>query len=215
MSNAPTGAAVLRDRNADPSIDGALRAWRDETDRRRAAFQETAVQHNSEQAERRRRLTRVLLAVGATTGTLAAVAMIAFGQFGEQGRTVAPTFAAAIPSLEAARFDEPDRSVEAQAQASLAVKGDVRSWSQSGYLWLQFDYAGSPVTLHWFDAAHTEVLEPTGCTNRTAAGTNRCYVGRSPKRVQIARNDGAVAGTWTVEACQDGNCTTVGQYAVD
>jgi hypothetical protein len=213
MSNAPTGAATLRD-PAESTVDGALRAWRAETDRRRSAFQESAARHNADQAARRRRLFQLLAGGASFVGGMAAVAVVAVGAL-RAPTVVEPTFAAAVPALADGTLQVAERSVEQPVVAGVALAGDVRSWSTGGFLWLQFDYHGAPVTLHWYDAAGTEVLEPTSCTNRTATGAQRCYIGRSPARLAIARDHGAVAGTWSVEACQAGTCQPVATYSVD
>lgn len=242
---------ALRDAT-DPSIDGALRNWRGETDRRRAAYQERAQAHNAEQQARRAKLLRAIAGVGATFGVLAAVGYGLTLQPGEPA-PVEPSFAAVVPPIEVDQGDAPLRvessmdeevlvevssdsvepvPVEAPAEpvevapvaapvvpevalpTELSIVGEVLSWEKDDDLWIQLDYRGEPMTLRWLDAAGTEVLEATDCSNRIPGGLSRCYVGRTDERVDIALADGAQAGVWTVQGCQAGHCAEVASFEV-
>ena len=216
MSEA-NGAATLRDA-PDVTVDDALRAWRNETDRRRSAYQDRARVHNDAQRERRSRFFRALGLAGVGAGCIAAGVALVVGELASPPPAeVAPSFAAFVPTLEAdGAVMKPVRVESAAVSArALALASDVRSWSDDGFLWLQFDYRGAPVVLHWKDASGVEVLESTLCDNRLGGGLSRCYVGRTPARVAIAREAGAVAGTWTVDACQDAVCSTVASFSID
>lgn len=214
MSDAVPAAGVLRDA-ADPTVDGALRNWRAETDRRRAAYQEAAHRHNAAQQARRAKLFRGLATGGALAGVLGGLAFLVIGSLGRSAPAVAPTFAAVVPTLGVEGIERPVREVSVpESSHALGIVGDVLTWSRTGDLWIQLDYTGDPMTLRWKDAAGVEALESTVCTNRLPGGLSRCYLARTGERVAVALAGGAAPGTWTVEGCQSGGCTEVASFEV-
>ncbi len=203
-------AVTLRSEPHRP-VDEALGAWRDETERRRRAYQRRAAAHNAEQARRRGRLYRIA-AAGAALGmaTMAVlVSTLAPAPPTMMETPVAPSSAPPLPLLAPA-IRAPVRSIVPDGP----VVQDVRSWSLDGELWIQFDYRGSPLDLVWRDGAGAPVLERVRCTNRLPDGRSRCYVGRTASRIDAALAAGAAPGRWTVLACRGDACTDVAAYEV-
>lgn len=120
-------------------------------------------------------------------------------------------------SPEAAETVEVAPDATADRDSAGPVVAHVMTWSDSGTLWAQLDFARSqPVELRWLDGAGTEVMGRYPCKGGIDATTGRCYVGRTAARVDGALTAGAQAGQWRVEACLAGteSCTPVGTYTV-
>ncbi len=225
-------------------VDAALRGWRTETvDRRTAWDAEQAVLEADMLARRKRFLTTTgaVTAVVAFSGlALFAVFGSGFGGLGSatagSGTPVVPPSAPELASIGTGAVLAPDREEErvgpedagagtdsageassepVAAASTLDLVGEVLTWRDHGQLWIQLDYRGSDVELAWLDGAGNEVLERTPCLYDVSPGVRRCYVGRTARRLAMAREDGAVAGTWSTQACQDGSCSTVARWDVE
>jgi hypothetical protein len=213
-------------------VDAALRGWRTETVDRRAAWDaEQAILH-AEQRERRRRVLTLSTAVGSVVALAATGLFAAFGGFTSSaagsGAPVLPPSAPELSSIATGPVLAPDRDEQhvgpaveqppgaADADPStLQLEGEVLTWREQGQLWIQLDYRGADLELAWLDGAGNEVLERTSCLYDVAPGVRRCYIGRTARRIVMAREAGAVAGTWTTQACQSGTCATVAQWDVE
>ena len=218
MTTAPAGLDPVVDRAS--SVDAALRSWRSETVERRAVWD---AEQEVVQAEMRRRRQRAGMAFAAGLGTAIVVGTLGVLAFtpspvnptSASAGPIAPPVIEAIPQVGAEGSIAPVvEVVSAAPTAEIGLLGEVASWEKSGSLWVQFDYTGAPLVLEWLDAAGVVALEPTPCVNTVGAGVRRCYVGRTATRVQMALDAGATPGTWTVQACRSGLCSTVASYAV-
>jgi len=112
---------------------------------------------------------------------------------------------------------EPTRArvvVDGRSDAGPTVLADGTTWTEGRFRWAGALVAEADVELAWFDAAGREVLDRVACAGRDGDGY-RCLSGRSPKRISWALSQGAVAGLWTVKACQGEVCTTLGTTQVD
>ncbi|MCB9676751.1 MAG: hypothetical protein H6737_16665 [Alphaproteobacteria bacterium] len=218
MSNAST----TLDRATSSRVDAALRNWRSETVERRAAWDAGQAEIQAEQSVRRKR-TALFSAMAA--GVFATTFAIGFTLTSllvppTAAAAIAPTVAPAIPAIGTAGTIPAPETVQPVAATSalasdLGILGEVQSWTRNDTLWVQLDYSGAALVLKWADSTGAEVMERTPCMNAVAAGVRRCYVGRTARRVELAREAGAQPGTWSASACRGDVCRTVATWLVE
>ena len=212
--------------------DARLVAWRDESVRRRAEYDEQVAREQAVVDRKRRRMMAMGVVVGGSA--LAAVAVVGVG-LAIVFRPVAPT----EPADRGVRRPGPAVVAEAPVIAPVVVapvvapvvveppvvaavappapavvpglaieEGSVRVWSDKKHVWVAFR-AEDPgaLRLHWKDAVGNSVLEPMRC------GSADCRAGRSHSRIAGALAAGAAPGTWTIEACGTAGCAEVGTFA--
>jgi hypothetical protein len=130
----------------------------------------------------------------------------------------APAAVPATPVAEpAATAPAPVASASAAAVggARIVEPGSARIWNEGGHVWAAFaTRVQGPVRFRYLDAGGQPVLEPMGCQSADADGIRRCSAGRSRVRLSRAVEQGAAAGTWTVQACGSAGCADVGTFAV-
>jgi len=213
MSN----AASTLSRDDSSRVDSALRNWRTETVTRRRSWDADQAILEQQQLQRRQRL-RGIAAASAGVFTLALVVGMGLTTALSSGQAdIAASSAAPIPMIgEVTEYLTPTKRVTPVAAGQdLGLLGEVRTWRHNAGLWIQFDYSGAPLVLKWSDSTGAEVMEPTPCVNAVGAGVRRCYVGRTARRIDLAKQAGAQPGTWTASACRGEVCRTVATYLVD
>lgn len=212
------------------TTDIALRAWREESVRRRAAFDarqtELAAEHR---AWWRRNLRRTALAFGAGGVVGLAIAFVGLGTTpGTRAVEVVPPAEPAV--AEAAPV--PEDVIAAPVAVAVAepvveetisplhgladvsvVPGSASTWKDAGYHWVKFQVEETElVRIAWRDGAGVAVLEPMHCGS-AGDGVRNCLAGRSHERIAHAITQGAVPGTWTVEACASPGCVPVTTFS--
>jgi hypothetical protein len=212
------------------TTDIALRAWRDESVRRRAAYdaqQQELAAANRAWWNRNLRRTAFAFGTGAVMGL--AIAVVGIDRTPDTGATeaasvAAPPIAASAPAATEVIaapvavvepvVDEPVAVAETTSalmgETSLAVvPGSASTWRDDGYHWVQFQVQEAElVRIAWRDGAGAPVLEPMHCGS-PVDGVRSCLAGRSHDRIAHAIDQGAAAGQWGVEACVSGGCVPV------
>jgi len=212
------------------TTDIALRAWREESVRRRAAYD--ARQTELEVANRawwRRNLRRTAIAFGAGSAIGLAIAFVGLGTV-PAPPAVEASPPAASPIVETPSVSEEgvaapipvavaeavvvERTFPLEGATALSVvPGSASTWKDPGYAWVKFQVAETAlVDIAWRDGAGVSVLEPMHC-GTVGGGVRSCLAGRSHERIAHAISQGAVPGTWTVEACAPAGCVPVTTFA--
>jgi len=212
------------------TTDIALRAWREESVRRRAAYDARETELTAaNRAWWRRNLRRTLFAFGAGGAMGLAIAFVGLGtapapRAVEAAPAAAPPLAEVAPVPEevivapvAVAVAEPvvEETISPLQSASTVsvVPGSASTWKDTGYHWVKFQVAESElVKIAWRDGAGVSVLEPMNCGS-LGDGVRSCLAGRSHQRIAHAIEQGATAGTWTVEACAPEGCAPVTTFA--
>jgi hypothetical protein len=204
------------------TTDIALRTWREESIRRRAAYDVRQLQLAARnRAWWRRTLRRTALAFGA--GGMMGLALAYVGiSATPPPRPIQPAPVVEVhppfPEVIAAPVARPIVVEESIAPlmgaAPLAiVAGSASTWKDEGYSWVQFQVEEiEHVQIAWRDAAGVSVLEPMNCGS-AGDGVRNCLAGRSHDRIAHAIEQGATPGTWTVEACGTEGCVPVTTFA--
>lgn len=220
--------------------DAALGAWRHESQRRNAEWEERSVAEEVERSTRRQRMgAAAILGGSAALSTLVlgtVFALLAFPALRHAAAPAAPIEVAAetsapepaparpaevapSPVEEVAEAVAPAPPVAAQLPETPMEAGppvsEARVAVVGDWVWTEFS-TPSPgaVTLRWRDALHRPVLEPMGCGGPMVGGQRRCEAGRSRLRLDNAVRSGATPGTWTAEACLANACTPLGSFPV-
>ncbi|MEN0062100.1 MAG: hypothetical protein AAGA48_08085 [Myxococcota bacterium] len=85
----------------------------------------------------------------------------------------------------------------------------VTHWSDADYQWVTFEVANQePTWIRWRDPNGGYPIEAMPCAFPSDEG-HQCRAGRSHHRLARALREGAVAGTWTIEACVGEVCQVV------
>jgi hypothetical protein len=200
------------------TTDVALRAWREESVRRRAAYEA----HREELAAASRvwwrrtvRRTGVAFAAGGVMGLTIAYLIVRDVPASPPVAEITAEVPLRVeePTVIAAPIAEPVVEVTTSAlrgePAVTVVPGSSTAWKDTGYHWVRFEVEENElVRIAWRDGAGTSVLEPMQCGS-PGNGIRSCLAGRSHERIAHAIDQGASAGTWTVEACGTGGCVPV------
>lgn len=130
--------------------------------------------------------------------------------------------AAALPILEPPRFDAiietpvgpgwfmGPNDVPTSSDRVVGIdRASVKQWDDPTYRWVTFEVATtSPTWMRWRDASGAYPIEAMPCAYPTET-SHTCRAGRSHDRLRRALAEGAVPGTWTIEACVGDECEPV------
>jgi hypothetical protein len=202
------------------ATDAALRAWRDESVRRRVAWEtEQEELRRARRAWQNRMLRRTAIAGG--TGGLVGLAIAVVGFVSTPTPQAVEEVVAPPPAIVEAAPPEPvvepaPPPVEVVASPAVAVvPGSASTWAEAGHQWVKFEVnERALVEIAWRDGAGVPVLEPMRCGPPNGDGIRVCLAGRSDARITRALETGAAPGTWTVEACGPAGCTLATTFNV-
>jgi hypothetical protein len=196
--------------------DAALVAWRDESVRRRAEYDERVALERAEADRRRRRMMRAagllsVAGISALATFAAGLAWMSWPAPAPSPAPVAPPVVAVAPPIVEPVTEPVAAPVVVEtpppAPAFAIEPGTTRIWTDRKHVWVAFHAAeAGPIELHWKDAAGAEALEPMKCA------TADCRAGRSHGRIALALANGAAPGTWTISACGERGCADVGTF---